>query len=120
MTNSAITVDAGAYIGGTGTVNSVTLADGAGLTAYVGQRVRLRAQTLTLSGTTLNIDLAMTVDDPALSNVSSIRIAEAESIVGTISDVVVTYGGQPISGVFSVRVTDHEIDLTKGMMLIFH
>lgn len=120
VTNSAITVDAGAYIGGTGTVNSVTLADGAGLTAYVGQRVRLRAQTLTLSGTTLNIDLAMTVDDPALSNVSSIRIAEAESIVGTISDVVVTYGGQPISGVFSVRVTDHEIDLTKGMMLIFH
>ena len=120
VTSSAITVDAGAYIGGTGTVNAVTLADGAGLTAYVGQRARLRAQSLTLSGTTLNIDIARTADDPALSNVSCIRIAEVESVAGTISNVVVTYGGQPTSGEFSVRVTDNAIDLVKGVTLIFY
>ncbi len=119
VTNSAITVDAGAYIGGTGMVNTVTLADGAGLTAYVGQRTRLRTQSLTLSGTTLNIDIARTADDPALSNVSYIRIVEAESIIGTASDVVVTYGGQPTLGEFSVRVKDNAIDLVKGMVIIF-
>lgn len=120
VTSSTITVDAGAYIGGTGTVNTVTLADGAGLTAYVGQRTRLRAQSLTISGTTLNIDIAKAADDPALSNVSCIRIAEAESIIGTASNVVVTYGGLPASGEFSVRITDKAIDLEKGMAIILY
>ena len=120
VTSSAITVDAGAYIGGTGTVNAVTLADGAGLAAGVGQRARLRAQTLTLSGGTLNIDIVRTADDPDLSSVAGIRVAEAESIVGTVENVVVTYGGEPLPGVFSVRMTSHGIDLTKGMLLIVH
>jgi len=119
VTQSAITVDAGTYIGGTGSVNAVTLADGAGLTASVGQKTRLRAQTVTFSGGTLRIDIARTAGDPDLSAVSSIRIAEVENIAGTPpTNVVVTYGGQPASGEFSVRVTDHAIDLVKGLFVI--
>lgn len=117
VTASAITVDAGAYLGGTGTVNAVTLADGAGLTAFVGQRQRLQAKTLTLSGGTLRIDIARTASDPDLSSVSGIKIAEAESVVGSAANVVVTYGGQPMPVGFNVRVTDHSIDLTKGLAI---
>lgn len=118
VTKSAIAVDADAYIGGTGTVDTVTLAAGAGLTAFVGQRNRLQAKTVTLSGGTLKIDIARTASDPDLSTVSGIRIAEAESIVGTAENIVVTYGGQPMPCGFNVRVTDHSIDLTKGLAII--
>jgi len=112
LTTSAVTVNEGGYLGGTGTVTTVTLAVGGGLTAASDQTKPLEIGTLTANGT-VKVNLV----NPAKVAVAELRrvpVARWTTLSGTLtqSSLSVTLDGAESTDV-RVLLKDNMIYVTN-------
>ncbi len=103
-----VLVQAGAYVGGTGTVKRVTLAEGAGLTAAPGQTVPLTVTAIELPANGMAcLDIPCLED---LTEVTALRVPVAQNVdLANVKWACTVNGGQPPNGYRASAVVQNGI-----------
>ena len=109
----SLAVDPLSYLSGTGTVGTVTLADGAGLRANVWQRNPLVVTGDLTAGTSIRVDIAV---PPGLdaANVRAQVLRVEGTVVGgeNLASATVTVNGEPVKGL-TLRFDGHVLSVVR-------